>query len=620
MPTGHTHEDIDACFAHIWKGMRQCPVQTVDEYVEKINSIFSGKLNATVADLYIVADFSLFFKTKIDSKFSNWSKEEDTQHQFKFDAVPYSTDFPYGCRVMYRAYASDKVVEFVKKSPLQCISAVGQLTGLEPHTLLVSWGPKRQSTIDVNGEVLGFYLLTEIPSHPLTSPKTIFPPKDFAEDSLLSFKQTIAEAKKYFLHRPEISDAWKLWEETKLGQLNWTAAEYAVEREILYQVPLIKYFQMAPDQTCTNANWIYTLKEKSLVIDDTNFDWPEQLAAATHSVRSAWQRDPMPSRVFSAIDDELRAVLSVFETKASDYYTNYLKDKTIENLKAIIKQRLTDVGQRLATSGTKGVLLSKVKASDRAYLTVFYKSLRAENIALLSRVLYKPLRSPDDADSIQVTSTDKTLSLKMRHIRQFCSDQALKFEVMQYIILLFNQRNNLMCSKHLDMYGSEEDYTALKKIEYLTTSHNFTNIPNCTLENMNKVFFCFKQTCDLNKDDWLAVVVDFIRSEALVIDPSLTGSVVLTNALKTRLLSYENKIQKWMQDSNWMPEKKFECKFYSKEESNFEPISNEVDSGIYVTAIIDMISHDCPRFFAQSDTYTIRQNICYSVLNNYLPY
>ena len=177
-----------------------------------------------------------------------------------------------------------------------------------------------------------------------------------------------------------------------------------------------------------------------------------------------------------------------------------------------------------------------------------------------------------------------------------------------------------MCSKHLDMYGSEEDYTSLKKIEYLTTSHNFTNIPNCTLENMNKVFFCFKQTCDLNKDDWLAVVVDFIRSEALVIDPSLTGSVVLTNALKTRLLSYENKIQKWMQDSNWMPEKKFECKFYSKEESNFEPISNEVDSGIYVTAIIDMISHDCPRFFAQSDTYTIRQNICYSVLNNYLPY
>ena len=215
-----------------------------------------------------------------------------------------------------------------------------------------------------------------------------------------------------------------------------------------------------------------------------------------------------------------------------------------------------------------------------------------------------------------MTSNDKTLSIKTKHIRQFCSDQAIKLEVMKYILLLFNQRNSLMCSKHFDMYGGsvEEEYEALKKIEYVLTSPNFSDVPNCILQNMNKVFFCFKLTCDISKDDWVAIVVDFLRNESFVIDPSLTPALI------TRLKAYEDKIEQWMQDSNYTPENKFKCKLYSKVENNFEVIANEVDSAIYVTAIMDMISHDCPRFFSQSDTYVIRQNICYSILNNYLPY
>ena len=31
LPTGHTHEDIDATFAHVWKGMRQKTIHTIDE-------------------------------------------------------------------------------------------------------------------------------------------------------------------------------------------------------------------------------------------------------------------------------------------------------------------------------------------------------------------------------------------------------------------------------------------------------------------------------------------------------------------------------------------------------------------------------------------------------------
>ena len=57
LPTGHTHEDIDACFAHIWRGMRQESVHTVDEYKEKIKNIFNGSLSVLVSDLYVIAGF-----------------------------------------------------------------------------------------------------------------------------------------------------------------------------------------------------------------------------------------------------------------------------------------------------------------------------------------------------------------------------------------------------------------------------------------------------------------------------------------------------------------------------------------------------------------------------------
>ena len=117
--------------------MRSKTVHTVDDYAKEINKIFTGKLKASVKDLYIIADFTSFFEKSIDQYFESYCKEEDTQHQFQFDAVDISTDFPFGCRTMYRAYSSDKVIEFVKKPKQQCLSPIGLITGLEPHTLQV---------------------------------------------------------------------------------------------------------------------------------------------------------------------------------------------------------------------------------------------------------------------------------------------------------------------------------------------------------------------------------------------------------------------------------------------------------------------------------------------------
>ena len=66
----------------------------------------------------------------------------DTMHQWKFEAVVIHPQyFPHGVKTTYRAYRSDKVIEFDKKCKDECLNHIGQATGLEPRTLYVAWRP-----------------------------------------------------------------------------------------------------------------------------------------------------------------------------------------------------------------------------------------------------------------------------------------------------------------------------------------------------------------------------------------------------------------------------------------------------------------------------------------------
>ena len=67
------------------------------------------------------------------------NKGVHTQHCWRFEAVLPSPKFPQGCKTTYKAYSSDKVVEFVSKPVSQCHSAIGQYTGLEPMTVYCPW-------------------------------------------------------------------------------------------------------------------------------------------------------------------------------------------------------------------------------------------------------------------------------------------------------------------------------------------------------------------------------------------------------------------------------------------------------------------------------------------------
>ena len=58
LPTGHTYEDIDAAFAHLWTWLRQKTILTVPDFKTGVDQHFGkGKLKAVVLDLYVIPDY-----------------------------------------------------------------------------------------------------------------------------------------------------------------------------------------------------------------------------------------------------------------------------------------------------------------------------------------------------------------------------------------------------------------------------------------------------------------------------------------------------------------------------------------------------------------------------------
>jgi len=112
--------------------------------------------------VYVIGDYERYLANCIDPSISNLHKQLDTKHRWHFEQVDESVDFPFGVKTMYRTYASDSVVEFVKNDNVNCTSHMGKLIGLDPFHCLSRWMPLAG---ELNSRTCdGFYILAKLPT------------------------------------------------------------------------------------------------------------------------------------------------------------------------------------------------------------------------------------------------------------------------------------------------------------------------------------------------------------------------------------------------------------------------------------------------------------------------
>ena len=131
LPPGHTHEDIDAVFALIWKRLRTEFIITPSEFVKLICYALRKKVGVLIKDIFVVPDYCAALRGCVDLNYGRFAKEEWAQLQFAFERVPPSTRHPMGVKTTYRPYVQESFTEIVRDDKNESI------TGLIPQEVIV---------------------------------------------------------------------------------------------------------------------------------------------------------------------------------------------------------------------------------------------------------------------------------------------------------------------------------------------------------------------------------------------------------------------------------------------------------------------------------------------------
>ena len=155
-----------------------------------------------IEDIFAVPDYEAYFAGCADSKFGVYCKGENTQLQFTFEAVEVCNEFPLGCKVMYRAYSKDEVIEiFQQETP--------EFPGinLRPRKCEVTSFPLEDK---VNNLPSGMYILQALP--PTT--RTISPCPLVSKSRELLAEVMADVVNSYGKFQPEVVSAWNEWADT----------------------------------------------------------------------------------------------------------------------------------------------------------------------------------------------------------------------------------------------------------------------------------------------------------------------------------------------------------------------------------------------------------------------
>jgi hypothetical protein len=71
---GHTHNDVDAIFGMIWKGLRKEHIHTAAKYKDLVSRVLSGSFDVEIQDVFIVPDYEAVLGPIIDSNFGRYCK------------------------------------------------------------------------------------------------------------------------------------------------------------------------------------------------------------------------------------------------------------------------------------------------------------------------------------------------------------------------------------------------------------------------------------------------------------------------------------------------------------------------------------------------------------------
>lgn len=189
--------------------------------------------NSKVEDVYILPDYEKYLEPCCDKKFGNYCKQLKTQHQIIFEHVTPNDQFPHGCKITYRAYSQDKVIEMVEERNTE-------VPGINIVPVQVSPVPTYPFPVmDEDGNIIseaGMHVMIKLPQFPLELMDVA--PVEFPAGSRRQFDDVFAKiANHYKSCAPQVIQKWKEWEQTLIPKTD-SAVEYKDSHPHQFKIPL----------------------------------------------------------------------------------------------------------------------------------------------------------------------------------------------------------------------------------------------------------------------------------------------------------------------------------------------------------------------------------------------
>jgi hypothetical protein len=651
LPVGHTHEDIDACFAQIWSSSRGSSCLTLDEYKKNITDhLKNSKIPTTVKDVYVIPAYGKLLDGCVDTKLSKLHKWPYTQHCWRFEAVVASDHtFKFGCKTTYKAYCSDKVVELLNKTKSQCYSVVGQYTGLEPMTVYCPWYPKENglegkykfalvkisisvflvvanidynSFITIHSTLSGTYLLRKLPIIFRSSQEMeAIEPHDFDMDGVRNIKTCLSEVKRKFVGVNENELSWWIkWENDHVRVLT-SAVEYVKylkDNGQIYHTPLAGYL-FGQDKPVVSV-WRSKL---SLATSDINpeFQWPEVLAAATQSVQTEFNPHPPEPRVVIIDQNMIREVLMLVYGKINSYYTSVTTSLRVASIKEILNQKVQPSGITIKSSnGNKQSLVEIWKQNDNAFLIAVFSELSPIQLRSV-----EPLCLPNQPNMNNVkTSLKNNIIYTKNTLNQINGHLPFHKSGMNAMLNLFRKRNEIVVrinnSYKSSIFVDVETCEAIMNHNLLSefsgiisTDSQLMALNQVQLENLSRMYFPYLQSDGI----WGMIIIDFrvealyyvylgIRSDDAELDELLKKVSIQFNTFLNELFSNElnrDEVTEW------------ETTIYPLNESSCP----EEFTGVFILLVLYFIVQECPVYIPIDQLKNIRRKFSYWLIDGALP-
>jgi len=160
---GHTHEDIDARFALIWRRIRAAFVLTMGQYEKAVKqSQKHSGLACDVVDMFVIPNYTKYISECMDSNFGRYAKRVADKDwsvlQFTMESVTDEKErpfFPLGVKTFWRPFAADNHIRIVRDSKALCGMTFDEL------------GPIQNMPLPEGDIPGGMYLLQKIPESSL---------------------------------------------------------------------------------------------------------------------------------------------------------------------------------------------------------------------------------------------------------------------------------------------------------------------------------------------------------------------------------------------------------------------------------------------------------------------